>query len=57
MIITGLAFLVMGAVFVLRWLIMRSELATREKLLEIEYRLAELAELAKAAKQTSVPGA
>ena len=44
MIICGLVFLVLGAVFLMRHVIEQSELKTREKLLEIEYRLAELAE-------------
>ncbi|GAH40619.1 unnamed protein product [marine sediment metagenome] len=39
-----LFFLVMAAVFMIRAFVERSELNTREKLLEIEYRLAELAE-------------
>jgi MFS family permease len=44
MIVSGLAFLVMGAAFLIRHVIEQSELKTREKLLEIEYRLAELME-------------
>jgi hypothetical protein len=44
MILCGLVFLVMGAAFLIRHVIELSELKTREKLLEIEYRLAELAE-------------
>ena len=44
MILSGLVFLVGGAVFLLRYVIELSELKTREKLLEIEYRLAELAD-------------
>ncbi len=47
MIICGLVFLVMGAMFLLRHVIELSELKTHEKLLAIEYRLAELAETAK----------
>jgi hypothetical protein len=47
MIVSGLVFLVMGLAFLLRHVIEQSELKTREKLLEIEYRLAELAETAK----------
>lgn len=43
-IICGLVFLVMGAMFLIRHVVEQSELKTREKLLEIEYRLAELAE-------------
>lgn len=39
-----LFFLVMAAVFMIRAFVERSELNTREKLLEIEYRLAKLAE-------------
>jgi hypothetical protein len=42
MILSGLVFLVMGAAFLLRYVIEQSELKTREKLLEIEYRVAEL---------------
>jgi hypothetical protein len=45
MIVSGLVFLIGGAVFLLRYVIEQSELNTKEKLLEIEYRLAELAEL------------
>ncbi len=44
MIVTALVFLVMGAVFLIRHVVEQSELKTREKLLEIEYSLAELAE-------------
>jgi hypothetical protein len=44
MILSGLVFLVMGAVFLIRHVIEQSELKTREKLLDIEYRLAELAD-------------
>lgn len=40
----GLAFLVMAAVFMITSRIQQSELRTREKLLEIELRMAELAE-------------
>ena len=47
MITFGLVILVIGAVFLVRNVIEQSELKTREKLLEIEYRLAELAETAK----------
>lgn len=47
MITCGLVFLVMGAVFLLRHVVEQSELKTREKLLEIEYRLAEVQELVK----------
>ncbi|MGA2258937.1 MAG: hypothetical protein ABSG53_30070 [Thermoguttaceae bacterium] len=42
MILSSLAFLVMGAMFLIRHIVEQSELKTREKLLEIEYRLAEL---------------
>lgn len=48
MITNGIVFLIMGAAFLLRGVIERSELKTREKLLEIEYRLAEMEELLKA---------
>ena len=44
MIVCGLVFLVMGAAFLMRHVVELSELKTREKLLEIEYRLAELSE-------------
>lgn len=44
MLVSILIFLVMASVFVIRAFIERSELNTREKLLEIEYRLADLAE-------------
>jgi hypothetical protein len=44
MIVSGLAFLIMGAVFLIRHVIEQSELKTHERLLEIEYRLAELTE-------------
>jgi hypothetical protein len=44
MILSTFVFLVMGAVFLIRHVIEQSELKTREKLLEIEYRLAELTE-------------
>jgi hypothetical protein len=47
MIVSGLAFLLMGAVFLIRHVIEASELETREKLLELEYRLAELTEALK----------
>jgi len=47
MLVSLLFFLVMAAVFMIRAFIQRSELNTREKLLEIEYRLAELAEQVK----------
>ena len=42
MIVAGLVFLVMGLAFLLRHAIEQSELKTREKLLEIECRLAEV---------------
>lgn len=44
MVLSGLVFLVMAAAFLIRHVIEQSELKTREKLLEIEYRLAELAD-------------
>jgi hypothetical protein len=44
MILMGLAFLLMGGVFLTAAIIRQSELRSREKLLEIEYRLAELTE-------------
>jgi hypothetical protein len=42
MVLSGLVFLVMGAVFLIRHVLEQSELKTREKLLEIECRLADL---------------
>lgn len=48
MITGGMVFLIMGAVFLLRGVVERSELQTCEKLLEIEYHLAEIEELVKA---------
>jgi hypothetical protein len=50
-ILCGLVFLVMGAMFVIRHVVEISELKTREKLLEIEYRLAELTESLKLEKK------
>ena len=47
MITNGIVFLIMGAAFLLRGVVERSELQTREKLLEIEYRIAEIEELVK----------
>jgi hypothetical protein len=44
MLVSLLFFLVMAALFMIRAFVQRSELNTREKLLEIEYRLAELVE-------------
>ncbi len=44
MLVSILIFLVMAGIFVIRAFIERSELNTREKLLEIEYRLADLTE-------------
>ncbi len=44
MCLAALIFLVMAAMFMIQSRIQQSELKTREKLLEIEYRLAELAE-------------
>jgi hypothetical protein len=52
MILFGLVFLVGGAVFLIRHVIERSELNAREKLLEIEYRLAELTEALKPPTRT-----
>ena len=52
MILCGLVFLVMGLGFLMRHVIELSELKTRERLLEIEYRLAELAEIVKATPGT-----
>jgi hypothetical protein len=52
MILFGLVFLVMGAVFLIRHVIEQSELKSREKLLEIEYRLAELTEALKPPTRT-----
>lgn len=48
MIACGIVFLIIGAVFLLRGVAERLELQTREKLLEIEYHLAEIEELVKA---------
>jgi hypothetical protein len=53
MLVYLLFFLVMAAVGLIKAFIKRSELNTREKLLEIEYRLAELAEQVKS-KQSQV---
>ncbi len=47
MILFGMVFLVMGAVFLIVNMIVQSHLKSSEKLLEIEYRLAELAEAIK----------
>lgn len=44
MVLNGLVFLVMGAVFMIANRIEQAELRTKEKLLELEYRLAEMAE-------------
>lgn len=51
MVVSGLVFFVMGVAFLLRHVIEQSELKTREKLLEIEYRLADLAESLKPEKR------
>ena len=51
----GLVFLVMAAMFLLRNIIEQSELMATEKLLEIEYRLAELTEAVKTQRPTT-PG-
>ena len=45
MIVSGIVFLIGGAVFLLRGVAEQLELQTREKLLEIEYRLAVMEEL------------
>lgn len=50
MMIFGLVVLVVGAVFLVRHAIAQAELGAREKLLEIEYRLIELAETLKSGK-------
>jgi hypothetical protein len=50
MLVSVLVFEVMAAAGLLKAIIQRSEVNTREKLLEIEYRLAELAEKLKAAE-------
>jgi hypothetical protein len=50
MLVSVLVFEVMAAAGLLKAIIQRSEVNTREKLLEIEYRLAELAEKVKAAE-------
>jgi hypothetical protein len=47
MILTSLVFLVGGAVFLIRHVVELSELKTREKLLDLEFRLAELSETLK----------
>ena len=44
MIVCGIAYLIMGAAFLLRGVVERSELQTRERILELQYRLAELEE-------------
>jgi hypothetical protein len=44
MILSGLVFLLIGAVFMIGQIVQRTSLTTREKLLEIECRLAELTE-------------
>ena len=49
MIVCSLVFLVLGVAFMTRHVVEQAELKTREKLLEIEYRLAELAETVKRA--------
>ena len=55
LILSGLVFLVGGAVFLLQNNIAQAELRSREKLLEIEYRLAELTEAVKA-QRPATPG-
>lgn len=52
MIVSALAFLIMGALFLLRHVVEQSELKTREKLLQIEYRLAELVEIVELKKSS-----
>ena len=52
MILIGLVFLVMAAVFMIFARIEQSELRTREKLLEIELRLAELSEAKEAERES-----
>jgi hypothetical protein len=47
MIISGLAFLIIGAVFLIASVVQQAELRTREKVLQIEYRVAELADVLK----------
>ncbi len=47
MIMSGMVFLVIGAVFLIQHTISLSALKGQEKMLEIEYRLAELTELVK----------
>lgn len=42
---SGVVFLVIGVAFLIRHVMEQSELRTQEKLLEIDYRLAELAEI------------
>ena len=51
MIVWMLAFEVAAGIFLLKAIIQRSKVNTCEKLLEIEYRLAELAEKAEAAEK------
>ena len=46
-VVNGIAFLVMAAMFLISAMITRSELRTREKLLEIEMKLAEIGEALK----------
>jgi hypothetical protein len=57
MLLSGLVFLVMGLAFLLRHIIEQSELKTREKLLEIEYHLAELGEAMKQETPKAASGA
>jgi hypothetical protein len=47
MIVSGVVFLIIGAVFLIGNMVTQSTLRSREKLLEIEYRLAELTEAVK----------
>jgi hypothetical protein len=51
MIVCSLVFLVGGVAFMTRYVVEQAELKTREKLLEIEYRLAELAETVQGEKR------
>ena len=55
MIVCSLVFLVGGAVIMIRHVVEQSELKTREKLLEIEYRLAELTTTVKPERPVSPP--
>lgn len=50
MIVSGLVFLIAGAVFLIQNTVQQAELKSREKLLEIEYRLTELTEAMQAGR-------